>query len=231
MKKIGLIGGLSPESTISYYDGIIRLFTDTYDKRGYPEIIIESLDLKYYTQLAQSNEWDKIASGISERFNVLKNAGAKFGAIVANTPHKVFNEIQNKTQLPLISIVDATMTYALKHQFTKLLLLGTGFTMSSDFYPAPFKNAGIDLITPNKKEKEYIHNSIFTEMVLGIFKQKTKIAIEGIVDRICTENKADGVILACTELPILLEQKDLQVKLIDPSTIHINAIAEFCREG
>ena len=229
MKKIGLIGGLSPESTLSYYDGIIDGFRSTYDEKGFPEIIIDSLDLRYFTNLAQTDKWKTITEEISGRFENLKKAGAEFGAMASNTPHKVFKEISNATSLPLISIVEATKEYALRKNFTKLILLGTAFTMSSSFYQDNFEASGIKLITPSEKEQEYIHSKIFTEMVLGVFNEKTKASIKEIVGKIALENKVDGAILACTELPIMFKPTELGIYTLDPSSIHIQSIIEKCQ--
>jgi aspartate racemase len=169
MKKIGIIGGLSPESTISYYDGIIDAFRPSYESSGFPEILINSLDLKHFTHLAQTGNWSAITKEIALRCERLKEAGADFGAIASNTPHKVFDNIAASTSLPLISIVEATKEFAIRKNFTKLILLGTAFTMSSTFYQDIFKEAGISLITPSAEEQKYIHSKIFSEMVLGIF--------------------------------------------------------------
>ncbi len=228
MKKIGLIGGLSPESTISYYDGIIDAFRKDYKLTGYPEIVIESLNLKLFSDLARDNEWKTITTEIAQRCESLKMAGAKFGAIASNTPHKVFNQIQENTSLPLISIVEATKEFAKESQFKKLVLLGTQFTMSSNFYQESFLEDGIKLFTPEKKQQDYIHEKIFTEMVIGSFIPETKREILTIIDDLKTKHDCEGVILACTELPLLINKEDLKIARIDPASIHIKSIIRRC---
>ncbi len=224
MKKIGIIGGLSPESTISYYDGIIDAFRKNYRLSGYPEIVIESLNLKLFSDLARDNEWKRITTGIAERCENLRMAGAEFGAIASNTPHKVFKQIQENTALPLISIVEATKEFAIESQYKKLILLGTQFTMSSTFFQDSFRKDSIELITPDKEQQHFIHEKIFTEMVVGSFLPDTKKDILDIVEKIKSTYDCEGVILACTELPLLISKEDLNIARIDPASIHINSI-------
>ena len=134
MKKIGIIGGLGPESTVDYYKGIINACKPNYETHGYPEIILESVDLRTFMNFANNGEWQTIANYLAQKCELLRKSGADFGAIASNTPHKVFPSIQNKTSLPLISIVEATCDYAKKLELSTLCLLGTKFTMESDFF-------------------------------------------------------------------------------------------------
>ena len=231
MKKIGIIGGLGPESTIDYYRGIIDAFKPTYRTLGFPEIAVESVDLRWFTEQAEGGGWDRIAAMLIDRFEILRQGGAEFGAIASNTPHRVFDQVQQGTPLPLLSIVAATRDHALRLGAARLCLLGTAFTMQSDFYQRTFQAAGMDVFVPDQEEIEYIQDRIFSEIEFGIIKPETKAGFLRIIERIETEQKVQGVILGCTELPMLLKPKDFSLHYIDTTAIHIAAIVDLCKTG
>ena len=129
MKKIGIVGGLGPESTLDYYKGIIDAFKPDYEKNGYPEICIESVDLRTFVTYAEYNQWENVTDALAEKFENLRKNGCDFGVIASNTPHMVFNQITDRTSLPLISIVETSCEYAHQLGLKKLCLLGTRFTM------------------------------------------------------------------------------------------------------
>ena len=230
MKKIGIVGGLGPESTIDYYRGIIEAFKPTYDQLGYPEIGIESVDLRSFMIDAQEGTWDKIASMISDRFEILRRGGAELGAIASNTPHKVFDQVQQNTALPLLSIVEATRDHAVQLGVKALCLLGTKFTMESDFYPKAFHEAGIRVVVPKLEEIDYIQEKLFSEIEFGIIKDDTKDRFVSIIDRIAADQNVEAVILGCTELPLLLKPEDISPHYIDTTAIHIAKIVKNCRD-
>jgi len=230
MKKIGIVGGLGPESTVDYYRGIIEAFKPTYEQLGYPEIGIESVDLRSFTVDAQEGAWDKIASMISIRFEILRRGGAELGAIASNTPHKVFDQVQQSTSLPLLSIVDAARDHAVQLGGKTLCLLGTKFTMESDFYQKAFHEAGLHVVVPNPEEIDYIHEKLYSEIEFGVIKRSTKNRFVSIIDRIAADHNIEGVILGCTELPLLLKPEDFSLHYIDTTSIHIAKIVENCRE-
>jgi aspartate racemase len=229
MKKIGIVGGLGPESTLDYYRGIIDAFKPTYETLGFPEIAVESVDLRSFTEQAQGGEWDRIAAMLIDRFEILRRGGADFGAIASNTPHRVFDQVQKGTTLPLLSIVEATRDHALQLGAAKLCLLGTGFTMRSDFFQGTFRKAGIEVVVPNQEEIEYIQDKIFSEIEFGIIKEDTRAGFLRILRRIETEQQIEGVILGCTELPMLLKPEDFSLHYIDTTAIHIAAIVDRCK--
>ena len=228
MKKIGIVGGLGPESTLDYYRGIIDAFKPTYETLGFPEIAVESVDLRSFTEQAQGGEWDRIAAMLIDRFEILRRGGADFGAIASNTPHRVFDQVQKGTTLPLLSIVEATRDHALQLGAAKLCLLGTGFTMRSDFFQRTFRKAGIEVIVPNQEEIEYIQDKIFSEIEFGTIKEDTRAGFLRILRRIETEQQIEAVILGCTELPMLLKPEDFSLHYIDTTAIHIAAIVDRC---
>lgn len=229
MKKIGIIGGLGPESTLDYYKGIIDAFKQNYEQTGYPEICIESVDLKAFVGYANNDEWDKVISILAEKSEQLKHIGCEFGVIAANTPHRVFNEIASKTSLPLVSIVQTTCEFAGKRGLKKLCLMGTRFTMSSDFYQKVFNKKNIELIVPNKEEQDYIQEKLFSEIEFGIIKDETRQGLINIYNRILKKDQVEGLILGCTELPLILKPEHIKGAYIDPAALHIEKIVEYCR--
>jgi aspartate racemase len=228
MKKIGIVGGLGPESTIDYYRGIIDAFKPAYQTLGFPEIAVESVDLHWFTEQAEGGGWDRIAAMLIDRCEILRRGGADFGAIASNTPHRVFPQVQKGTALPLLSIVEAARDHALRLGVARLCLLGTGFTMQSDFYQKTFQRAGVEVVVPNKEEIAYVQEKIFSEIEFGIIKPETKTAFLGIIRRMEAEQRIQGVILGCTELPMLLKPEDFTLHYIDTTAIHIAAIVDRC---
>lgn len=230
MKKIGIVGGIGPESTIDYYRGIIYAFHDRYLETGYPEIAIESCNLKETHSYSANNDLHLLASLLIGKFKLLINSGCDFGVIASNTPHIIFNEIQEKITLPLLSIVEATSMYALQKGYKKLCLLGTGFTMKSDFYQKVFSKHKIELIVPAPMDIEYIHDKIFSELEFGIVKKETKNKFIEITNKIIKENNCDGAIMGCTELPLIIKEEDISGEYLNTTSIHISNIIEECQK-
>lgn len=229
MKKIGLVGGLGPESTLEYYRNIIASFRESYEQTGFPEIVIDSLDLKNFTSLVERGKWEAIIQLISIRCEILRRCGAEIGAMASNTPHAVFDAIQAKTDLPLLSIVTATCDYARTLNVRALCLLGTRFTMTSDYYQDEFDKYNMRLTTPEPGEIERIQHILFKEIELGIIKDRSRNELLDIISRIRKESGVEGVILGCTELPLILSQKDMTIHCINPLQIHVDALVRECK--
>lgn len=227
MKKLGLIGGLGPEATVLYYQGIVAAFKSTFKETGNPEILIDSVDLKRFMEMTE--DWHAVAGALVDRFNCLKAAGAQVGAICSNTPHIVFDEIQRKVDLPLISIVQATCSHAVALGCRKPLLLGTQFTMQASFYADIFQRAHIEIIVPSKREMAWIHRKIFSEIEFGMIRDDTRNGFLEIVGRAESDHEIDSVILGCTELPLILSQSDVTLPLLDTTAIHIDALVKAIR--
>ena len=229
MHKVGIVSGLGPESTVDYYRGIIHAFKPTYEKDGYPEIAIESLDLRAVMSLIEKADWDEVSLCIASKFEVLRAGGAVFGAIASNTPHRVFAAIQSRTRLPLLSIVDATLNYSRQHKFSNLCLLGTKITMGGDFYQHTFAEENIRLVVPHADEQEYMQEKIFSEIEFGIIREETRNNFLAIIEKIVREEKVEGVILGCTELPLIIKAEDISGHYINTTEIHIARIVDGCR--
>ena len=203
MKIPGIIGGVGPESTIDYYRTIINLYREKYDPDGYPEIVIASINMTRMLAMIEAADMAGLVKYLLHGFARLKDAGADFGAIASNTPHVVFGEILERSPLPLISIVDATTASAASAGIKSAALLGTAFTMRNDFYRIAFERKGIKLHVPNADEQTYIHRRIFDELEFGVVKSETRAGFDAIIDRMLGDCGIEGVILGCTELPLL----------------------------
>jgi len=229
MKKIGLIGGLGPEATVDYYKEIIKAFSADNEDLNFPEIIVYSVNMSEFIGLMKQKEYGKATSYLLEKLNRLKLAGADFAAITANTPHLLFDEIEKKSPLPLISIVEATSREAVKRNLRRPGLFGTGFTMNASFYPDVFKKNDMEVIMPNQAEKEVINEKLFSEIELGIFKDETRNLLIGIIQKMVDEQQIDSVILGCTEFPLILSEPEYcGIPVLNTTQIHVNEIVKKC---
>jgi aspartate racemase len=224
MKVLGMIGGVGPESTIDYYHTIIALYRARIPDGSYPPLIINSIDLKKVVDLITRNDITNLAFSIAVEVEKLACAGAQFGLIAANTPHLAFEEIAAQSAIPLISIVEAACAAAKARKFRKLALLGTRFTMQGTFYPKVFSREGIELIVPDSNDQDYIHDKYMNELVLGKFLPETQAGLLAIVDRLKGKIDVDGVILAGTELPLILRDDSHNgIPFLDTTKIHTEA--------
>jgi len=226
MKRIGIIGGLGPESTIDYYKGIINIFRQR--DLAAPEIIIYSTDINRLLELAEAREWNKLVEWLVEMVNALHNAGAEFAVIGSNTPHIVFDKVKSMSPIPMLSIVDETCKRASNMKLKKPGLMGTKFTMESDFFQKAFHDAGISIIVPMKDEQQVIHNKIISEIAIGIIKNSTRQELLSVVKRMIDEDSIDGLILGCTELPLILEKDEYGIPFLKTTAIHIDSIVDYC---
>jgi aspartate racemase len=196
-KRIGIIGGLSPESTTLYYQHIIRRYYDVFGTHSYPEIIIYSVNFQQYIAWAYE---------------------ADFAVIACNTLHVVFDQVQRRSPIPLLSIVDATAEKIKKEGIDMVGLLGTSFTMEHSFYRDGLSRHGIGALIPNKASREYLDKIILDELSIGIVNFETRTKVLTIIDELVTEG-AKGVVLGCTELPLLLKSHR-DYMLFDTASIH-----------
>lgn len=230
MKVIGLIGGIWPESTLVYYKEIIASFKPSYNTRGFPEILIDSLNLKTLANLADNNEWHVIIKILTERFEQLRQAGADFGAIAASTPHRVFYDVQNRTKLPLINIVTESCNYIKNLKLNTVCLLGTKFTMKSDFFINELNNNNIKVVLPDDRDIDYIHDKLTNELELGIIRDSTRNELLCIINKIIQSSRVQGVVLGHAGLPLIINKEDIDVNYIDTTSIHINSIIKRSME-
>ncbi len=229
MKILGIIGGVGPESTIEYYQNIIALYRERQRDGSYPEFIINSVDLKKGLDFMAANNLNGMADYLLEEIGKLARAGANVGLISANTPHIVFDELASKAPIPLLSIVEATCAAAKARKLKRLALLGTRFTMQGTFYSKVFTREKIELVVPDAKDQEYIHDKYLNELVPGKFLPETRAGLLAIVDCMKAKSDIDGVILAGTELPLILRDADHKgIPFLDTTKIHCQAaVAEM----
>ncbi|HET6887330.1 MAG TPA: amino acid racemase [Candidatus Udaeobacter sp.] len=224
MKTFGIIGGLGPESTIDYYGKIIALYRERTGDGSYPQFIINSINMKKGLDFMEANNLAGMANYLLEEIGKLARAGATFGLISANTPHIVFDEVASKSPISLISIVEATCAAAQARKLKRLALLGTRYTMRATFYPKVFSREGIELLVPGLEDQTYIHDKYLNELVSGKFLPETRAGLLAIVDRLKTASNIDGVILAGTELPLILRDTEHKgVPFLDTTQIHCEA--------
>jgi aspartate racemase len=227
MQTAGIIGGLGPESTIDYYRFIIARFRARKPGAGYPRIIINSLDVDHALALLNANRLAELADYLGAGVAALARAGADFGLIAANTPHLVFDEVQSRSPIPLLSIVRATADHAKARGLKKLGLFGTGFTMRASFYPQEFERAGMVLVLPSEPEKELIHRKYIDELLNNRFLPESREQILSIAQRMKNEDGIEALVLAGTELPLLLrESPPAGMELLDTTMIHVEAIVD-----
>ena len=224
MKTLGMIGGVGPESTIDYYKNIIAMYRELRPDGSYPQFVINSINLQKGIDFMNANDLAGMASFLLEEIEKLPRAGAQFGIVAANTPHIVFDDIAPKLPIPFISVVEATCDYAKARELKRLALFGTRYTMQADFYQKVFSREGIDLAVPEPKDQDYIHEKYFAELVPGNFLPETRENLLAIVDRMRDKSSIDGVVLAGTELPLLLRGESHNgVALLDTGKIHCQA--------
>jgi aspartate racemase len=224
MKTLGIIGGLGPEATMEYYRTIIAVYRERKTDGSYPQFFINSVDLSKGVALISANDRAGLIKYLLEEIEKLAKAGADFGLIAANTPHIVFDDVQKQSPIPLLSIIRAACAAAKKRGLKKLGLFGTRFTMQGDFYPKVFLQEGIELVVPERADQAYIDDKYFNELVPGIFLPETRIGLLAVVDRLKAKIDIDGVILAGTELPLILrEPAHNGIPFLDTTKIHVEA--------
>jgi aspartate racemase len=225
MKIAGIIGGIAPESTIDYYRSIVAAFRERNPDGSYPAILIDSIDLQRMLKLV-ATDLPQLTEYLAAEIDRLARAGADFALLAANTPHIVFDDLERRSPIPLVSIVQAACEAAKRLGLTRLGLLGTRFTMEGRFYPDVFSRAGITLVPPQPDERALVHDRYMGELVKGVFSAETRAELLGVVERLKRRDGVDGVILAGTELPLLLRDVDAGVPLLDTTRIHVDAVVE-----
>jgi len=227
MKRIGIIGGLGPEATIDYY----RIITESYLKKqegqNYPDVIIYSMNLKELFRMAESKEWPQVVDWLLEGITSLHRAGADFALISANTPHIVFDEVRTLSPVPMLSIVEETLTVVEEQGLKKVGLMGTKFTMQSDFYQKTFSTKGIEIVVPNGDEQQYIHTKLEEEIGLGQIIEKTRKDLLKIVKRMIGNAAIEGLILGCTELPLILTKEEFGIPFLNTTKIHAESAVRY----
>lgn len=199
-------------------------------KKFFPNITIESVNVFDVLGLCSEQKYDELTDYLMKAIKNLTTSGADIIALSANTPHIVFDRLQNISMVPLVSIVEATCNEAIRLNIHKLGLLGTIFTMTEDFFKKPFYNSNIEIITPTAEEMEYINLKISSELEFGVIKEETLQGFQKIIKRMQQEDSIEAVILGCTELPLLLNDEVSPIPCLDTMKIHIQLLIDLIVE-
>ena len=227
MKTIGLLGGMSWESTALYYKLINEEIKKQLGGLHSAKVVIYSVDFDEIEKLQHLGAWDETAKILGEAAKNIQNASADFLVICTNTMHKVAPLIEKHIDIPILHIADATGKKLQNENIKKVGLLGTAFTMQQDFYKERiYKNFDIEVLIPSEEDMTIVHKIIYEELCLGLIKEDSKKEYLRIIDSLASKG-AQGVILGCTEIGMLVKQADTQVKLYDTTVIHsLEAVAE-----
>ncbi len=227
MKTIGLIGGMSWESTLLYYQQLNEGIKQHLGGLHSAKIILYSVDFAEIEHYQANGQWDLAAQCLAEAGNRLKLAGADFLVLCTNTMHKVATAIEMETNLPLLHIADATGERIVQYGLKKIGLLGTSFTMEQPFYKDRLTNKfNLDVLTPNLNDRKIIHEIIYNELCLGKINQASKKEYQRVMSSLVQQG-AEGIIFGCTEITLLVNEKDTTAKVFDTTAIHAQKVVEI----
>lgn len=226
MKTIGLLGGMSWESTALYYQQINKMVHGKLGKLHSAKVIINSVDFEEIAALQAKGLWQEAGVYLAEQALNLEKAGAECILVCTNTMHKIAPQIEDAITVPFIHIADATAKEILSQNIGKVALLGTAFTMEQDFYKARLRDHGVEVIIPNEADRKIVHSIIYEELCLGVINPDSQQQYITIVEKLIAEG-AQGVILGCTEICMLIGELKFSVPLFDTTTIHAKEAVSF----
>ena len=227
MKTIGLLGGMSWESTASYYKALNEGVKSRLGGLNSAKVVLFSVNFDEIEKLQHQGKWDETAVLLSDAAESVEKAGADFLMICTNTMHKVVPEIESRISIPVLHIADATANVLQADSIEKVGLLGTRFTMEQDFYKGRLTDKfGMDVVVPSSEDQETVHTIIYDELCKGVIKESSKQQYLAIIDKLYAEG-AQAVILGCTEIALLVSQRDTQVPLYDTTEIHAKQGVEY----
>ena len=224
MKKIGLVGGTGPESTLMYYKELNQRIDRLTGGKAMPDIAIDSVNFHRFWGYVTDNELDLLTDYLVEKIDNLARTGTEVVSLTCATGHIVIDRIRLKTNTPLVSVPEAVCEKAKAMGYRKVGLLGTIFTMEKDYMKQPFANAGIDVFIPEPTDRQLIAKRIYEELELGIVKEQTLKEFQEIIGKMKAQNGIEAVILGCTELPLLLNSANSPVACLDSVDIHIEKL-------
>jgi aspartate racemase len=225
MKSVGIVGGTGPESTIDYYRRIIRRYAERRGAPNAPSILINSVDNVQALGLVAAGQFEALTTYFCTALDRLAKAGADFAVLAANTSHIVFDEVQARSPLPLISIVEVTRSAAAARGLKRPGLIGTRFTMQGDFYQRVFSRVGIEIVTPNDADQQYVHDKYIGELIKGMFLKETHDGLVAVIERLYQTAAIDSIILGGTELALIIDEPQLLgIPVLDTAGLHIEEI-------
>ena len=227
MKTIGLLGGMSWESSLVYYKIVNEKVKEILGGHHSCECVMYSVDFDPIKKLQHEGNWDELTRIMIAEAQKIEKGGAEMLTICTNTMHKMYNEVQNSISIPVLHIADATAEAIKEKNLHTIALLGTRFTMEHDFYKGRLtEKHGINVLVPEGKDLETVHNIIYNELVLGVIKNESREAYKEIIEKLAKKG-AQGVILGCTEIPLLIQQNDVSIPVFDTTTIHAEKTVKF----
>jgi len=226
MKTIGIVGGLSPESTVLYYTTIVKEYRRRYGNEEYPEIVIYSVNFGKFTRLMEKGRFEEAASIIIEAVKSLHKAGADFAIISANTPHMFLSRLLRESPIPIISIIDALAEKLIQDNIGKVGLLGTKFTLTQRFYVKELRKHGIEALVPDSKGIEIVNKIIYEELVKGIIRDSSREKLLAVAKELIRRG-AEAIVLACTELPLILKDGMGGIRFYNTAKIHAIKALEY----
>jgi aspartate racemase len=228
METLGIIGGIGPETTVEYYRRLIAAYRERSAEGRAPSLIINSIDSKKLVDLVTANELTEMTNYLVDEVARLARAGAGLALIAANTPHLVFDEVQGRSPIPMLSIVTAARDAAAAAGFRRLALFGTRFTMRAPFFPQSFMARQITIVVPNETEQSYIHDKYMNELFVGLILPETREGLLEIVQAMKERDGIEGVILGGTELSLILREGTAAgLPVLDTTQIHVDAAVEW----
>jgi len=230
MKKIGLLGGMSWESSLEYYRQLNEIVKSKLGGAHSAKCLMYSFDFSEVEDLQHQGEWEKLTTLMVEEAQNLKDAGAECIVICTNTMHLMAPDIEKHTGLKVIHIADATGNEIIKRNINKVLLLGTKFTMEGFFYKERLEKKGIDVLIPDEADRQIIHDIIYKELILGILTPESKEAYIKIIHKMI-EKGVKGVVLGCTEIPLLIKEDDVDIAVFDTTKIHSIAAVDYAMKA
>jgi aspartate racemase len=229
MKTIGMIGGSSWVSTIEYYRAVNEMINQRRGGNHFARCILYSVDFNDIAEINRDQDWERLRTYLISIARTVETAGAGCLIICANTPHIVADDVAKSISIPLIHIGDVTVNAIRQQGLNTVALLGTKFTMEKDFIKGKFARLGITVLVPNESDREFIHRSILTELGNGVFTPETKRRYCEIIETLAQQG-AQGVILGCTEIPLLVKPEDVSIPTFDTTLLHAAAAVEFALE-
>lgn len=227
MKKIGLIGGTGPESTLVYYVQLNKAINVFLGGNEFPEIVIESVNLGKALGLVAEEKYDELTEYLGDAARHLENSGADIIALTAGTMHVVYDQLKDKVTKPFISIPEVVGEYAINKGYKKVGLLGTIFTMEKDFLKKSFLDRGVEVIVPEKAERELVNDIISNELEHGQASAESEKKLIDIIKKMKEENGIEAIVLGCTELPLVIDDENSPVDVIDIMNVHIGKLVEL----
>lgn len=221
---------MTAESTVLYYQHIFKTYEEQHGDLGYPEMIIYDVSFQRFADWMSVEDWDRIEETLLDGLKRLDAAGADFAVIATNTMHILYDKLEARSPIPLISIVDATAEAVKEEGLTVVGLLGTRFTMEKPFYVDGLKRHGVEALVPDKDEREYINRVVFQELARGLLLQESREKFLEIIDGLMGRG-AQGIVLGCTEIPLLVRPEHTDVKLFDTAIIHAEKALRYAVEG